>query len=264
MRKIGIIFLIGTFLLLNACSTIKKDGPPSYNVDVSKIPDAVPKTEPRSQYGNLDTYRVFGKKYHVMTSSKNYEEKGIASWYGTKFHAQRTSSGERYNMLAMTAAHKTLPLPTYVQVTNLHNGKKIIVKVNDRGPFESNRLIDLSYVAAKKLGMLGHGTTYVDVKAIDPHVFNKNTFDLVKNTRENPTSAVYLQVGAFKNRMLAEHMKTRVRKIISSPIKITQLTHHKKLYRVQIGPIKDVATAKHITKQLKAVGLDTKQTPEEV
>lgn len=286
------ILLMGILLLLNACSTVRKDGPPPYNVDVSKIPDAVPRVEAPSKYGNLASYHVFGKKYRVLASSKNYEEQGIASWYGTKFHALRTSSGERYNMLAMTAAHKTLPLPTYVQVTNLKNGKKIIVKVNDRGPFEGNRLIDLSYVAAKKLGMLGHGTTYVDVKAIDPTKYDKNTFDkpvysrgfyLARNgtvpaTRHNmhilhyakntihhtQPSAVYLQVGAFKNKVLAENMKTRVGKMVSSPIKITQLTHPKKLYGVQIGPIKDVATAKHITRQLKAAGLNTKQTREEV
>ncbi len=284
MHKIKLSLLVGILLLLNACSTTKKDGPPSYNVDVSKISDAVPKSEPHSKYGNLATYRVFGKQYHVMASSKNYEEQGIASWYGTKFHAQRTSNGERYNMLAMTAAHKSLPLPTYVQVTNLHNGRKIIVRVNDRGPFESNRIIDLSYVAAKKLGMLGHGTAYVDVKAIDPTKYDKNNFNkpsytndfyLASNEIRVPSpkapvihhakrSAVYLQIGAFKNKALAENMRTRVGKMVSSPIKITQLSHPKKLYRVQIGPIKDVAAAKHITKKLHAVGLSTKQTIEEV
>src|SRR5579872_1126048 len=248
LSQICNILLMGILLLLNACSTTRKDGPPPYNVDVSKIPNAVPQVEARSKYGNYENsgvYQVFGKKYHVMASSKNYEEQGVASWYGTKFHAHHTSSGEPYNMLAMTAAHKTLPLPTYVQVTNLKNGKKIIVKVNDRGPFESNRLIDLSYVAAKKLGMLGHGTTYVDVKAIDPTRYDKNTFDKPTHTQDfylasndikvthhrlhsSQKSAVYLQVGAFKNKMLAEHMKTRVGKITSSPIKITQLAPHKK------------------------------------
>mgnify|MGYP000877221495 CR=1 FL=1 len=282
------IFVVAILLLLNACSTIKKDGPPPFDVDVSKIPDAVPKVEPRSKY-DIASYRVMGRRYNVMTSSKNYEEQGIASWYGTKFHAHRTSSGERYNMLAMTAAHKTLPLPTYVQVTNLHNGKKIIVKVNDRGPFESNRLIDLSYVAAKKLGMIGHGTTYVDVKAIDPTHYDKNNFNkparmddlyLAENTAQTrshrretthtlhyakntehhaPTSGVYLQVGAFKNKAFAENMKSRVGRMISSPVMITPHTHSK-LYHVEIGPIKDVATAKNITKRLKAAGVNTKQT----
>ena len=285
------LFLIGVFLLLSACSTVRRDGPPSYYVDASKIPDAIPKAEAQSKYGNKQNYTVLGKRYYVMPTSKNYEEQGIASWYGTKFHAQRTSSGERYNMLAMTAAHKTLPLPTYVQVTNLTNGKKIIVKVNDRGPFEGNRLIDLSYVAAKKLGMLGHGTTYVDVKAIDPLKYGRNTLDkpvytrdfyltqnAVKTPAPHPTyyasshlgrhhPHLYLQVGAFKNKLLAEQQKRRlIAMITSSPIKVTPPTDQKKLYRVQIGPIKDVATAQHITARLKAAGLNTHtiQSPTEV
>jgi len=278
------LILIAILLMLSACSTMRKDGPPSYSVDESKIPNAVPKAERLSKYGNQASYVVFGKKYHVMASSKNYEEQGVASWYGTKFHAQRTSSGERYNMLAMTAAHKSLPLPTYVQVTNLRNGKKVIVKVNDRGPFESNRLIDLSYVAAKKLGMLGHGTAYVDVKAIDPLRYDSNKFDksiqsnnfyLADNTiviprpiqHAKPTvqhyasaarsaaSTRYLRVGAFKNKVLAQQMKKRLGTMFSSSsIKITQYAR-RKLYHVQIGPIKDVATENHITKRLKAVGL---------
>jgi rare lipoprotein A (peptidoglycan hydrolase) len=155
-------------ILINSCSMNRKDGPPSYYVDDTKIPDAVPKVEPLAKYGNMAHYKVFGKQYYVMDNSHHYEEQGVASWYGAKFHTHMTSSGEKYNMLAMTAAHKTLPLPTYVRVTNLTNGRQVIVKVNDRGPFEANRLIDLSYVAAKKLGMLGHGTTRVDVQAIDP------------------------------------------------------------------------------------------------
>lgn len=113
------------------------------------------------------SYRVYGKPYQVLSSSKNYHEKGVASWYGRKFHHKRTSSGERYNMYELTAAHKTLPLASRVLVTNLNNGRQVIVKVNDRGPFVSNRLIDLSYAAAKRLGMVGRGLANVDVKALD-------------------------------------------------------------------------------------------------
>lgn len=171
-RKAVFVFPLILTLLLSGCFHFKKqDGPPHFYVDETKIPNAVPKPEPLAKYGNYKTYVVFGKKYHTMASSLGYSEIGTASWYGTKFHQRKTSSGERYNMLAMTAAHKTLPLPTYVEVTNLKNKRKIIVKVNDRGPFESNRLIDLSYVAAKKLGMLGHGTTKVRVRAINPYTF---------------------------------------------------------------------------------------------
>lgn len=166
-----LLIILLLIALLSACSTTTKpvkDGPPPFDVDVSKIPDAVPRKEPLSRIGNKPRYTVFGRCYAVMPSSKNFVEYGIASWYGTKFHARRTSNGERYNMLAMTAAHKFLPLPTYVQVTNLSNCRRVIVKVNDRGPFEANRIIDLSYVAAKKLGILGRGTAYVEVRAIDP------------------------------------------------------------------------------------------------
>jgi rare lipoprotein A len=169
--KASIVILF--MLLLAGCAfTRHKDGPPNYYVDVSKIPNATPKVEPRARYGNLPSYTVFGKRYYTLKSSKGYQAIGTASWYGTQFHSLRTSSGERYNMLGMTAAHKTLPLPTYVQVTNLKNHRQVIVKVNDRGPFASNRIIDLSYVAAKKLGMLGHGTATVEVKAIDPLTYH--------------------------------------------------------------------------------------------
>jgi len=156
--------------LLTSCSHVRRDGAPNFYVDETKVPNATPKVEPRAKYGNMNVYNVFGRSYKVMKSSRNYSAVGTASWYGTMFHNRRTSSGERYDMLAMTAAHRSLPLPTYVRVTNLRNHREIIVKVNDRGPFEQGRLIDLSYVAAKKLGMLGKGTAKVRVTAIDPSI----------------------------------------------------------------------------------------------
>lgn len=268
-------FVLFGLLLLGGCSTVsRKDGPPPYPVDETKIPNAVPKKEALSKYGNYKTYHVFGKSYHTLSSSKNYQAEGVASWYGSKFHSVRTSSGEPYNMLAMTAAHKTLPLPTYVRVTNLANKKEVIVKVNDRGPFEGNRLIDLSYVAAKKLGMLGHGTAHVRVTAIDPDNFNKTpTFSHIpmyaKNNHthslSNPmyaNNAFYLQVGAFKNRMYAERLKNRISKLTSTPIHITQRTPHTRLFHVQIGPIKDIATMGILSKRLKSVGLHTHKVTE--
>lgn len=164
--------LLSLMLLLSSCSHFsRQDGPPNFYVDESRIPNPVPKPERLAKYGNMRSYVVFGKRYYVLPTSKHYTATGTASWYGTKFHARRTSSGERYNMLGMTAAHKTLPLPTYCYVTNLKNHRTIIVKVNDRGPFSGRRLIDLSYVAAKKLGMLGRGTTPVRIKAIDPYEY---------------------------------------------------------------------------------------------
>ena len=132
------------------------------------VPDAVPRIEPRAQHGNPPFYDVFGKRYYVLSSSVGYWERGVASWYGPGFHKVRTSIGEPYDMYAMTAAHKTLPLPAYVRVTNLQNGRSVVVRVNDRGPFVGNRIIDLSYTAAAKLDMLRNGTAMVDVRTIDP------------------------------------------------------------------------------------------------
>jgi rare lipoprotein A len=142
------------------------DGPPSGSLKPSDVADARPRAEPRSRYGNHSPYVVLGNTYHVMNTSEGYHEKGIASWYGSKFHGRRTSSGEPYDMYEATAAHKYLPLPTYAEVTNLDNGKKVIVKINDRGPFHEQRLIDMSYGAAVRLGMTATGTARVDVRAI--------------------------------------------------------------------------------------------------
>lgn len=270
------LILLFVFLLIAGCSTTSHktaDGPPHYAVDVSKIPDAKPKVEPLSKLGN-QTYHVFGKKYYVMDSSKNYVERGVASWYGTKFHNRSTSSGEQYDMLAMTAAHKSLPLPTYVEVTNLKNGRKVIVKVNDRGPFEANRIIDLSYAAAKKLDMVGKGTAYVEVRAINPaHGLFTNDFfiakhkqktyvhlaDLTKKTSpKNQTAATYLQVGAFKNKSNAEKLQRQLLAMVSTPVRITQLRGNH-LYRVQIGPIKNNTAIAEINRQLKSIGLSSKK-----
>lgn len=257
-----ILFGIFIFAFLYGCTSTRKDGPPRYDVDVSNIPDAIPKVEKLSKTGNKP-YKVFGKNYYVMNSSQNYKARGTASWYGTKFHKRNTSSGEPYNMLAMTAAHKTLPLPTYVEVKNLSNGKKIIVKVNDRGPFEGSRLIDLSYAAAKKIGMLGKGTAHVEVTAIDPLKYDKNSASeniyLAQSSKVNTSPPIYLQVGAFKNKLYAEKLQKQLTTLVHSPVQIKQLAKTKKLYHVQIGPIKDPTSVARINKQLKSIGLYGKE-----
>lgn len=184
--------LIPAIVFLHACSTVQGpktssqgksspsqtdsgDGPPDdyLELDVSLIPDALPQHEPLSRYGNPRHYEVFGQKYKTMSHSLGYEAEGTASWYGRKFHGKRTSCGEPYDMYAMTAAHKSLPLPTYAKVTNVKNGKEVIVKINDRGPFVKDRLIDLSYAAAKKLGIHATGTGKVKIAAIDPVAWHK-------------------------------------------------------------------------------------------
>jgi rare lipoprotein A len=132
------------------------------------VPDAVPRYEPHSIHGNPPFYDVFGKRYFVLSSSADYVERGVASWYGPGFHKVRTSTGEPYDMYGMSAAHKTLPIPCYVRVTNLQNGRSVVVRVNDRGPFVGNRIIDLSYTAAAKLDMLRNGTAMVEVRTVGP------------------------------------------------------------------------------------------------
>jgi rare lipoprotein A len=203
-----------------------------------------------------------------MSSRKNYMAVGIASWYGTKFDKRRTSSGERYNMLAMTAAHRTLPLPTYLQVTNLENGKHVIVKVNDRGPFdrgslEPNRLIDLSFAAAKKIGMSGRGTALVEIKAIEPGVRDKPTTFFAAHKKHpllGRPEPLYLEVAQYKERAHATHLQQRLAKMFNNHIHVKSLAQGPRvIYQVQIGPIKDKRAADHIRSRLKSIGLASKK-----
>jgi rare lipoprotein A len=255
-------------LLLAGCATTPvkqpiKDGPLNYEVDVSNIPDASPKAEPRSRYGNPANYQVNGRSYRTLSSSKNYQERGIASWYGTKFHGQYTSSREPYNMLAMTAAHRTLPLPTYVKVTNLQNGNQVVVKVNDRGPFEANRLIDLSYAAAKKLGITQRGTGLVEVVAIDPikpETAGQYATEEVSQTKlGHPT--LYMQIGSFSQQNNAEQLANRVRLLTTKAVRIKTSQHAKKpFYQVQIGPLTDVTESDVLHQKLRSEKLATPMT----
>ena len=171
-RNLGSRFSLFVSLLsllsLYACvSTSTRDSAPDSGTSSARLPDdATPRQEPKSRYGNGPYYQVYGETYKVMGSSYDYQERGVASWYGKKFHGRKTSNQEDYDMYAMTAAHKSLPLPTYVRVRNLSNNKSVVVRVNDRGPFVDNRLIDLSYSAALRLNMVQSGTGLVEVTAI--------------------------------------------------------------------------------------------------
>ncbi len=223
--------LLVFLLLLAGCAKHKTveepvgDGPSSRKIKASDVPDAVPREESLARYGNHSPYTVLGKTYTVMPSSKGYHERGMASWYGSKFHGRRTSSGEPYDMHLATAAHKSLPLPTWVEVTNLDNGKKMIVKVNDRGPFHEGRIIDLSYGAAIRLGVDKTGTARVDVRAID--------VGSPKSSAVKVADGTFLQVGAFSERETAEDLAG---KMMSAQIKPVSVQKSRGLYKVWIGP----------------------------
>ena len=272
----AIILLIAA--VLSACasphrSAQKQDGAPGIALNGNTIRDAVPKHEPLSKYGNPDTYVVLGKRYRTLKTSKGFKQKGIASWYGTKFHGNRTSSGEIYNMFAMTAAHKTLPLPTYVEVINLENNRRAIVKVNDRGPFHDKRIIDLSYAAAVKLGVNTTGTAKVEIRAIDPrrHSHNAPPPQRVAAARPAPTppqattpppapattdTAMYFQIGAFSNRDSAEDLRQRVSRQIPMPVQITPTSAPATtLYRVRIGPLQSDSEAEKVSALLAMIGV---------
>ena len=276
-----LLALLTTLLLLVGCSSggggrysMKHDRGPAQPVDVSHVKDAVPKVEPRSRGGNKSSYVVFGKRYYVMDSSLGYRERGGASWYGKKFHGHTTSNGETYDMYAMSAAHKSLPLPTYVKVTNLKNGRQVIVRVNDRGPFHQGRIIDLSYAAASKLDMLRSGTAQVEVEAIDPRTWQKSStlIATAKPTvpvrtapnvrvpvRDNVQRAVsagrYLQVGAYSNRIAAERVTETVRALTGQPVVIRNLDRDGRvLYRVQVGPVSSESQIRNLLSQLEQSG----------
>jgi peptidoglycan lytic transglycosylase len=254
-----ILGVVGLSVFLVACSDIteKRDSAPSKTPDVTNIPDAVPKNEPRSKHGNASSYEVFGKRYYTLKSSKGYRQKGVASWYGTKFHGRRTSSGEPYDMYAMTAAHKTLPLPTYVEVTNLNNGRKVVVKVNDRGPFHGDRLIDLSYSAATKLGIVGKGTGLVEVRAIFPGLAPVKAATSVKHPVIAGQVGLYLQVGAFKSSTSAERLKTKLQQQIGDAILIVPSKQAEdRWYRVRVGPLENVAYGDALASRLVDLGFN--------
>jgi len=259
-RNVIRVTVLLSLMFLSACGSVgvtpsSSDKAPSKQVDVSKIPNAVPKEEPRSRYGNPKSYVVFDKRYYVMESNKGFVEKGIASWYGTKFHGRRTSSGETYDMYAMTAAHKSLPLPTYVEVTNLKNGKQIIVKVNDRGPFHDNRIIDLSYTAATKLDIVKNGTGLVEIRVVGPG--QTVSVDIAKGAPVVSTPTVknedgfYIQVGSFSNLTNAEGLKQKLAPIGKDKIIINEvIVSGNTLYRVRIGPLTDIDQADAIVSNL--------------
>lgn len=285
-----------TAFLLSACSLArrhpepKKPAPgtsipsgsavPQPPLDVFSIPDAVPRAEPRGRRGNPPFYEVFGKRYYVLASSEGFVERGTASWYGPGFHAASTSLGERYDMYAMTAAHKTLPIPAYAEVTNLKNGRKVVVRINDRGPFVGDRIIDLSYTAAAKLDMLLAGTAPVEVRVISANGAGSAlpppgvpapvapspaatspgappvTVVNAPAVKMPGAPAMFIQAGVFADH---ENARRRVEVLLAAGIELASLDevprNDRALHRVRIGPFASVEEFDFHMKRLRELGI---------
>ena len=268
-------FCVGALLatLLAGCGTQgpgfpgTQDGPGEHR-DVSHVPDAVPRVEPRSRGGNPQSYVVFGKRYYTLPHSRGFVERGIASWYGRKFHGNATSNGEIYDMYVMSAAHKQLPIPTYVEVTNLENGRRVVVRVNDRGPFHENRIIDLSYAAASRIGMLGKGTALVEIRAIDPEAPQAPPTRVARSPAPAAPPAapvpqvaghnprIFLQAGAFSDSGNAERLRARLEQGLSSGVRVIPATLATgPVHRVQVGPLASVEIADEVSARMHGLGI---------
>lgn len=269
MRCLKWILAIAVLLPLMGCvvnqrpsstTVVLQDGAPDDDVDVTHLQDAVPRDELIRTAGNKSPYTVLGKTYHVNFNTRGFAETGYASWYGKKFHGNKTSNGEVYDMFAMTAAHKTLAIPSYVRVTNLENGRSAVVRVNDRGPFHDGRVIDLSYAAAKKLGYHNKGTAKVHIEVIAPDIpapaTQIATAGPLPTTATTPpagaattasgagqTSApgapmTYLQLGAFSKHETATALVDKASAATGAKVQVRQ-EPARSLYKVVIGPIMD-------------------------
>jgi rare lipoprotein A len=250
--KNNFVLLLSLFIL-SSCGQVRDSAPKNYSKQWDEIPDAVPVAVQPSKYGNPDSYKVFGKTYHVRESAQGFRQKGIASWYGEKFHGERTSSGEDYDMYAMTAAHKTLPIPVYVEVTNLDNNRKAIVRVNDRGPFHEGRIIDLSYAAATKLGVAQTGTANVSIRVVSTQSEknSQRSAELVESPLAED-GKLYVQVAAFSTE---ENAMLHLRKLHTEGFSDVRLhiesKQGKALYRVRVGPLPSEQVAAQVVSQLK-------------
>jgi rare lipoprotein A len=291
--RLAALLALSSLILASGCSLSRRDSTssprptpapqstvpsgsavPSVPPDVLAIPDAVPRAEPRGRRGNPPFYEVFGKRYHVMKTSDGWFERGTASWYGPGFHAASTSLGEPYDMYAMTAAHKTLPIPCYAEVTNLRNGRKVVVRINDRGPFVGDRIIDLSYTAAAKLDFLREGTAPVEVRVISPAGTPRGATSAgsasppvlpagppsvtVVNApaARATTDAMFIQAGVFADH---ENARRRVEQLLAAGIELASLDevprNDRALHRVRVGPLASVEDFDLTMKRIRDLGI---------
>jgi rare lipoprotein A len=262
---LGFVLALGLFSGCGTSPDIEDGAPSVVPRDLSTIPDAVPRLEARSPYGNPPEYEVFGQRYRTLISGEGFEERGLASWYGTKFHGRRTSSGEPYDMYAMTAAHKHLPLPSYVEVTNLDNGRRAIVRVNDRGPFVAGRVIDLSYAAAHRLGVAENGLAPVHIRVVGPDSGDPGSLRVAAasptlETRLSGGSDIdtrFIQVGAFSSESAAEALQGALLDLGLEEVRITQVNASSGgvLHRVRIGPLDGADAVQNVSERLRQAAL---------
>lgn len=288
VRRLALAAMVTSLV---GCGSVPSRVPLPEGVDLNAIPEPVPRQEPLSKYGNPDSYEQFGKRYWVMPNAKGFSETGVASWYGPGFDGKRTSSGEIYNMYDMTAAHKALPLPTYVSVKSLKTDKTVIVRVNDRGPFKGDRIIDLSYAAAAKLGIAKDGTGTVEVTVLDPAEYGQQQATAALTlpaAGELPTSnnvsgnvpispmpiavavevepavvepqdrvadGVYIQVGAYASEANAGTVRDELLALLSQDVRVVPIDSVMGiLHRVRIGPYASAVEAEQQFPQLHRKG----------
>jgi rare lipoprotein A len=254
--------LAALLLVIAGCAgTPRRSLPSAARIpDVSGVPDAVPRAEPRSVHGNPPFYEVAGQRYVVLANAAGYVERGVASWYGPDFHGKDTSSGEAYDMYAMTAAHKTLPLPCYARVTNLGNGRSVIVRINDRGPFVANRIVDLSYTAAARLDIIRAGTAFVELQVLAPADAGGMAAPLTAQAA--PTAApvvtgrgIFVQVGAYADEANARRALERLQAAGIAPTLLSRdPTAARAITRVRIGPLASVADYDALLQRLSQLG----------
>jgi rare lipoprotein A len=250
-----IVFIVAVLATLSACTF----GVPIADRDGDGQVTVIPKTTPTSA-GNPSSYVVAGKRYYVLKSSNGFKQRGVASWYGKKFHGRKTSNGETYNMYAMTAAHKTLPIPVYVRVKNLSNGRSVVVKVNDRGPFIAGRIIDLSYTAAQKLDIVGKGTAQVEINTLAPGQNQSasvvRTIPLTEKTAKD--IPMFIQVGSFGQEFNAINLMRDLQDMDERAVSVSELeTNNGLFYRVRVGPLFDIDEANAVIRRLKIKGFST-------
>lgn len=246
------------FIVLGGCSGSEPrpvwqgDGAPERAVSPLQVVDAIPRPDPILRAGNTSPYEVAGIEYTVLPSANGYREDGIASWYGTKFQGRKTSNGEDYDLYLPTAAHRSLPIPSYARVTNLDNGKSMVVRVNDRGPFHAERVIDLSYAAAVKLGFVDRGTAPVRIEALEVAG--------VDDRRDSGGDYRYLQLGAFASPAAADSLRAAVASVVAVPVTVSPVEMSGQLLnRVRVGPLLDSRHMDEVRELLLARGFNPGQ-----